>query len=102
VSTAFSLGSLLLVQFFIKEKKKKKKKEKKETSNTPTGILDAPGQQPNVWAFSLLGMALTAPAYMVTGEFFTILAVKLEVTTGALGWIKILAYEAAKGGYFPT
>src|SRR5262245_65029701 len=28
---------------------------------------------------------------MVTGEFFTILAVKLEVTTGALGWIKILA-----------
>jgi MFS family permease len=36
-------------------------------------------------------MALTAPAYMVTGEFFTILAVKLEVTTGALGWIKILA-----------
>src|SRR5262249_35014048 len=87
VSTAFSLGSLLLVQFFIKEKKK----EKKEKSNAPTGILDAPSQQPNVWAFSLLGMALTAPAYMVTGEFFTILAVKLEVTTGALGWIKILA-----------
>ncbi|MBK6425513.1 MAG: MFS transporter [Blastocatellia bacterium] len=28
---------------------------------------------------------------MVTGEFFTILAVKLEVTPSALGWIKIVA-----------
>jgi eukaryotic-like serine/threonine-protein kinase len=91
VSTIFSLFSLILVQFFIKEKKKEEKKEKKEKSNAPTGVLDAPGQQPNVWAFSLLGMALTAPAYMVTGEFFVILAVKLEVTTGALGWIKLLA-----------
>ncbi len=91
VSTVFSLCSLILVQFFIKEKKKEKKKDKKEKSSAPTGLLDAPSQQPNVWAFSLLGMALTAPAYMVTGEFFTILAVKLEVTTGALGWIKILA-----------
>ena len=91
ISTIFSLFSLILVQFFIKDKKKEKKKEKKEKSNSPTGLLDAPSRQPNVWAFSLLGMALTAPAYMVTGEFFTILAVKLEVTTGALGWIKILA-----------
>jgi serine/threonine-protein kinase len=91
VSTIFSLASLILVQFFIKEKKKEKKKDKKEKSNAPTGLLDAPAQEPNVWAFSFLGMALTAPAYMVTGEFFTILAVKLEVTTGALGWIKILA-----------
>jgi serine/threonine-protein kinase len=92
-STILSLGSLLLVQIFIKEKKKEKKdkKDKKEKSSSPTGVLDAPSQQPNVWAFSFLGMALTAPAYMVTGEFFTILAVKLEVTTGALGWIKILA-----------
>jgi MFS family permease/pSer/pThr/pTyr-binding forkhead associated (FHA) protein len=90
VSTVLSLGSLILVQVFIKEKKKDKK-DKKEKSSAPTGIMDAPNQQPNVWAFSFLGMALTAPAYMVTGEFFTILAVKLEVTTGALGWIKILA-----------
>ncbi|HEY7181406.1 MAG TPA: MFS transporter [Blastocatellia bacterium] len=90
-STVLSLGSLLLVQFFIKEKKREKKKDKKEKSSAPIGVLDAPGQEPNVWAFSFLGMALTAPAYMVTGEFFTILAVKLEVTTGALGWIKILA-----------
>ncbi|HZF39359.1 MAG TPA: MFS transporter, partial [Blastocatellia bacterium] len=89
-STILSLGSLILVQFFIKEKKKEKK-EKKEKSYATVGGLDAPSQQPNVWAFSFLGMALTAPAYMVTGEFFTILAVKLEVTTGALGWIKILA-----------
>jgi serine/threonine-protein kinase len=90
-STILSLGSLILVQVFIKEKKKDKKKDKKEKSGATTGVLDAPGQAPNVWAFSFLGMALTAPAYMVTGEFFTILAVKLEVTTGSLGWIKILA-----------
>jgi eukaryotic-like serine/threonine-protein kinase len=89
-SAILSLGSLILVYICIKEKKKEKK-EKKEKSNAPARELDAPGQAPNVWAFSLLGMALTAPAYMVTGEFFVILAVKLEVTTGALGWIKILA-----------
>ena len=94
VSTFLSLASLILVYFFIQDKKKEKKKEKKEKKEKPgalTGPLDAPSRQPNVWAFSLLGMALTAPAYMVTGEFFVILAVKLEVTTGALGWIKILA-----------
>ncbi|MGH9938110.1 MAG: MFS transporter [Blastocatellia bacterium] len=91
VSTFLSLGSLILVYLFIQEKKKEKKKEKKEKSGALSGRLDAPSQQPNVWAFSFLGMALTAPAYMVTGEFFTILAVKLEVTTGALGWIKLLA-----------
>ena len=91
-STILSLCSLILVQFFIKEKKKeKKKKDKKEKANAPTGLLDASSQQPNVWAFSALGMALTAPAYMVTGEFFVILAVKLEVTTSALAWIKLLA-----------
>jgi MFS family permease len=51
----------------------------------------APAQQPNVWSFALMGALLTAPAYMVTGEFFTILAVKLNVTSDALGWIKIVA-----------
>jgi serine/threonine-protein kinase len=94
VSTVLSLFSLILVYFFIQDKKKDKKdkkKEKKDKHSAPTGQLDASTPQPNVWAFSLLGMALTAPAYMVTGEFFVILAVKLEVTTGALGWIKILA-----------
>jgi MFS family permease len=94
VSTVLSLCSLILVYFFIQEKKKdkkEKKKEKKDKHSAPTGQLDASPPQPNVWAFSLLGMALTAPAYMVTGEFFVILAVKLEVTSGALGWIKILA-----------
>ncbi|MGH9753780.1 MAG: MFS transporter [Blastocatellia bacterium] len=91
VSTILSLISLILVQIFIREKKKEKKKEKKEKSSAVSGYLDAPARQPNVWAFSLLGMALTAPAYMVTGEFFTILAFKLEVTAGALAWIKILA-----------
>lgn len=93
VSTFLSLGSLILVHFFIQEKKKEKK-DKKEKKGKPGGMtsqLDAPLQQPNVWSFALLGTALTAPAYMVTGEFFTILAVKLEVTAGALGWIKLLA-----------
>jgi MFS family permease len=83
----------LLVALFIKEKKKEKK-EKKEKSGGKTGLPDAPSEQPNVWAFALLGTALTAPAYMVTGEFFTILAVKLEVTPGALGWIKIVSETA--------
>jgi MFS family permease len=90
-SAILSLASLILVSFCIREKKKEKKKEKKEKSSAAAGGLDAPSREPNVWAFSLLGMALTAPAYMVTGEFFVLLAVKLEVTTGALGWIKILA-----------
>lgn len=89
VATVLSLGSLILVAVFIKEKKKEKK-EKKE-KGALTGRLDAPQEQPNVWLFALLGTALTAPAYMVTGEFFTILAVKLEVTPSSLGWIKILA-----------
>ena len=92
VSTILSLGSLLLVAIFIKEKKKEKKDKKdKKDKVAKTGQLDVPEEQPSVWAFALLGTALTAPAYMVTGEFFTILAVKLEVTPGALGWIKIFS-----------
>lgn len=89
-STLLSFFSLILVAVFIKDKKKEKK-EKKDKKPAAPGMLDAPQEQPNVWAFALLGTALTAPAYMVTGEFFTILAVKLEVTPFALGWIKILA-----------
>lgn len=92
VSTLLSLGSLVLVAVFIQEKKKEKKAKKdKAEKAAATGQLNAPSEQPSIWAFALLGTALTAPAYMVTGEFFTILAVKLEVTPGALGWIKILA-----------
>jgi hypothetical protein len=92
-STVLSALSLILVAIFIKEKKKEKekKKDKKEKSAAVAGQFETPQRQPNVWAFALLGTALTAPAYMVTGEFFVILAVRLEVTTGALGWIKILA-----------
>src|SRR5262249_29286603 len=70
---------------------KKEKADKKEKKSVPSGQPDAPAEQPSIWAFALLGTALTAPAYMVTGEFFTILAVKLEVTPSALGWIKIIA-----------
>lgn len=93
VSTFLSLGSLILVHFFIQEKKKEKKdkKAKKEKSGAPASQLVDADLQPNVWSFALLGTALTAPAYMVTGEFFTILAVEMEVTAGALGWIKLLA-----------
>jgi serine/threonine-protein kinase len=93
-STILSLASLLLVALFIREKKpekKKDKKDKKDKSADKTELPEASEQQPNVWAFALLGTALTAPAYMVTGEFFTILAVKLEVTPSALGWIKIVS-----------
>jgi hypothetical protein len=91
-STVLSLLSLVLVAIFIKEKKKQKK-EKKEKSEADAETALQPGP-PNVWAFALLGTALTAPAYMVTGEFFTILAVKLEVTPAALGWIKLVSETA--------
>lgn len=95
-STVLSLFSLILVAIFIKEKKKEKKdkKDKKDKTVGKTSMLEAAEKPPNVWAFALLGTALTAPAYMVTGEFFTILAVKLEVTPGALGWIKIVSETA--------
>ncbi len=92
LATLFSLASLVLVYFFIKEKPKEKKEKKdKDKVQKPTGLLHAPQQQPNVYSFALLGAALTAPAYMVTGEFFTVLAVKLDVTPGALGWIKVVS-----------
>ncbi|MCC6743016.1 MAG: MFS transporter [Acidobacteria bacterium] len=87
-STFLSLVSFLLVWIVIKEEPKKEKKQKKQI----TGVANAVAEKgPPVLAFTFLGMALTAPAYMVTGEFFTILAVKLEVTPAALGWIKIIA-----------
>ncbi len=93
-ATIFSALSLLLVAVVIKEKKKEKK-DKGDKKEKDVGAVMAPGTEPvgrpNVWAFALLGTALTAPAYMVTGEFFTILAVKLEVTPYALGWIKVVA-----------
>lgn len=96
ISAVLSALSLLLVLIFIKEKRKEKKKKKREDGSEvklsgQTIIMHAPQQQPNVWAFALLGALVTAPAYMVTGEFFTLLAVKLDVTPNALGWIKIIA-----------
>ncbi len=78
-----SLLSFILVWVVIKEEPKKDKKKKK----LKTGQLPVPGavedKGPPVLAFTFLGLALTAPAYMVTGEFFTILAVKLEVQVDA-------------------
>jgi eukaryotic-like serine/threonine-protein kinase len=94
LATLFSLASLVLVYFFIQEKKKEKKEKKKDKAirpASPTGMLHAPQQQPNIYSFALLGTALTAPGYMVTGEFFTALTVKLQVTPGALGWIKLIS-----------
>lgn len=91
LSTILSVFSLLLVQIFVKEKKKDKTKDKAARAGMLKRPTDMPQPQPNVWSFALLGAAMTAPAYMVTGEFFVVLAVKLEVTPGALGWIKIVA-----------
>ena len=91
-STILSSISLLLVQIFVKEKKKDKKKKEKPGG---TALLQRqagpPEKQPSVWSFALLGAALTAPAYMVTGQFFVVLAVKLEVTPSALAGIKLVA-----------
>jgi eukaryotic-like serine/threonine-protein kinase len=89
ISTVLSALSLILVAVFIREKKEKKKEKGGKVRSI--GGIDAPQEEPNVWSFALLGTLLTAPAYMVTGEFFIILAVKMEVTSLALGWIKILA-----------
>jgi serine/threonine-protein kinase len=91
LATVFSALSLVLVYLFIKEKTPKHSTgDKKQT--TRTDGRDHPQEAgPDVWSFALLGAVLTAPAYMVTGEFFTLLAVKLEVTPGTLGWIKIVA-----------
>ncbi|HEX5731795.1 MAG TPA: MFS transporter [Blastocatellia bacterium] len=92
-ATIFSAFSILLVQIFVKEKraKKKDKSAKSAILRRPAGPLHP---LPNVWSFALLGAALTAPAYMVTGEFFVVLAVKLQVTPYALGWIKLVAETA--------
>jgi MFS family permease/pSer/pThr/pTyr-binding forkhead associated (FHA) protein len=90
LSTILSALSLLLVQVFVKEKKKAKK-EKPLKAEKLTRSMKAPEAEPNVWSFALLGAALTAPGYMVTGEFFILLAVKLQVTSDTLGWIKVVS-----------
>ncbi|HET8674276.1 MAG TPA: MFS transporter [Blastocatellia bacterium] len=89
-ATILSAFSILLVQIFVKEKRSKKKDKSAKSAilRRPAGPLQP---MPNVWSFALLGAALTAPAYMVTGEFFVVLAVKLQVTPYALGWIKLVA-----------
>jgi MFS family permease/pSer/pThr/pTyr-binding forkhead associated (FHA) protein len=94
-STILSSLSFLLVLIFIKEKEKEKKKKDKDKGKDKGSLAIAtyhqPPQQPNVWAFALLGAALSAPAYMVTGEFFVALCVKLELTGPQLGMIKLIA-----------
>jgi len=96
VAAVFSFISLLLIQIFIKEKKKEKqakkvKKEKKEVPKGATGMLHMPQKQPSVWAFAALGAIMTAPAYMMTGTFFTLLAVQLGVLPAAFFWIKLIS-----------
>jgi serine/threonine-protein kinase len=91
LSAFLSLLSVVLIAVVLKEKKKEKK-EKGAIADVAS--MTEPVGRPNVWAFALLGAALTAPAYMVTGEFFTILAIKLEVTPSELGWIKLVAETA--------
>jgi len=93
IAAGLSFGSLILVGIFIKDKSKEKKKEKKVKKGNPleSSQPEAQQKQPNIWAFALLGTALTAPGYMVTGRFFLLLASKLKVTLVALAWIKFAA-----------
>lgn len=91
-ATILSSLSLLLVWVFIKEKPKVKQKKDKGKEKTGLALAIVPKEkEPNVWAFALLGAALTAPAYMVTGEFFTVLVIKLQITGTALGLIKLIS-----------
>ncbi|HEY7543904.1 MAG TPA: bifunctional serine/threonine protein kinase/MFS transporter, partial [Blastocatellia bacterium] len=91
-ATALSSLSLILVWVFIKEKQKEKKKKDKGKEKTGVALAVVPKEkEPSVWSFALLGAALTAPAYMVTGEFFTVLTIKLQVTGTALGMIKLVS-----------
>jgi serine/threonine-protein kinase len=89
ISTALSAASVILVAVFIQDKKKSKAKKKTEGGNQDA--VAAEGTAPNIWAYALLGTALTAPGYMVTGEFFVILAVKMSVTSEILFYIKLAA-----------
>jgi eukaryotic-like serine/threonine-protein kinase len=91
LATAFSALSVVLVYLFIQEKAPKKSAKEPKPQVTQEGGERADEQRPDVWSFALLGALVTAPAYMVTGEFFTLLAVKLDVTPGSLGWIKLFA-----------
>lgn len=91
LSTVFSALSVVLVSIFIQEKKKEKAKKKHEVVQQPGAAVETAAKAPSVWAFAILGTVLTAPGYMVTGEFFIILAVKLSVTAKALWWIKLVA-----------
>ncbi|MCI0664746.1 MAG: MFS transporter, partial [Acidobacteria bacterium] len=92
-TSGLSFSSLILVAFFIKEKSKEKKKDKdkKAKKDKPESAQPEGQKQPSVWAFALLGTALTAPGYMVTGRFFLLLASKFKVTLVALAWIKFAA-----------
>ncbi len=91
-ATILSSLSLILVWVFIKEKPKVKQKKDKGKEKTGLALAVVPKEkEPNVWAFALLGAALTAPAYMVTGEFFTVLTIKLQITGTALGLIKLIS-----------
>lgn len=93
LSTILSAGSIVLVAVFIKEKKKDKSKKKKADAASRIDVRagSAEIKAPNIWAFALLGTAITAPGYLVAGNFFLLLAVKLSVTAEALFWIKIAA-----------
>lgn len=91
-ATVLSSLSLVLVWVFIKEKPKIKQKKEKGKEKSSVALAIVPKEkEPNVWAFALLGAALTAPAYMVTGEFFTVLVIKLQITGTALGLIKLIS-----------
>lgn len=95
LSSVFSAISLVLCTIFLKDKKKEKTKKKTKDSKEIIADGDKSAslepKAPNIWAFALMGTLLTAPGYMVTGEFFVILAVKLGITAKAFTLIKVVA-----------
>ncbi|HKX28023.1 MAG TPA: MFS transporter [Blastocatellia bacterium] len=88
LASFLSLASSSLVAVFIQEKPREKKRAKDKTV-----VMNGPGETrpPSSWKRTLYGLVLTAPVYMITNEFFTILAVRVGVTLGGFGLIKILA-----------
>ncbi len=95
-ATVLSALALILVAFVVRETNREDRharlKHRRALGiHSPTTHLQSSERKPSVLLYALLGGMLTAPVFMASGEFFTILAVELDVTPGALGLIKIVA-----------
>jgi eukaryotic-like serine/threonine-protein kinase len=95
VAAIFSFISPILIQIFIKPDKPASKAEKPATAQLARPVGEGPPEPaakgPNVWAFATLGAVLSAPAQLLSGSFFTILAIQLGVLPTAMFWIKLLS-----------